>query len=99
METETEENFYNTDKSNSLKIIREAGFNPIGITVMICEETFIFNTDEEAIKAHEYFEKNPVKDVIQGWWYGLVDFELARQKYVLDMYEGIESDAPTIYWL
>lgn len=99
MGIETEENYYNTDKSVSLKTIRDAGFNPIGITVMICEETFIFNTDEEAQKAFEYFEKNPVKDVIQGWWYGLVDFELARQKYVLDMYEGIEADAPTIYWL
>lgn len=90
---------YGTDKSESIEKLRNVGFNPIGITKMICEETFIFNTDEEALKAFEYFEKNPVGEVIQGWWYGIVDFQLARQEYVMNIYEGIEEDAPTIYWI
>ncbi len=90
---------YGTDKSESVEKLRNAGFNPIGITNMLCEETFIFNTDEEAQKAFEYFEKNPVGDVIQGWWYGIVEFEFSRQEYVLCLCDGIEEDAPAIYWL
>jgi len=41
---EMEENpdAYGTPDSELLKEIRDAGFKPIAITVMMCEETFIF---------------------------------------------------------
>ena len=102
---DTSERTYATDKSESLKIIQEAGFNPIGITTMMCEETFIFNTEEEASKAFEYFETNRRANIDKheylpdGWWYGLVDFELYHRKYVWDFYEGVDDDAPKIHWL
>lgn len=83
---------YGTPNSLMLKQVREAGFKPIGITVMICEETFIFKSDEEAQKAAEKF-------LPEGWWYGFGSWDDTRNKYVKDMYNGIEDDAPIVYWL
>ena len=37
-----EHDAYGTPESHLLKKIKEAGFKPIGITVVLCEETFIF---------------------------------------------------------
>ncbi len=96
---------YATDKSDAISIIREAGFNIIGITIMCCEETFIFSTPEEAENAYEYFEENIEQNfsnhryMPDGWWYGLIDFQIERMKYVLDIYDGVDSEAPKIYWL
>ncbi len=42
---------YNTDKSYSIKLLNDAGHFPIGITTMMCEETFIFKLEKEATKA------------------------------------------------
>lgn len=84
----------NYGKPNSvlLKKIREAGFKPIGITVLMCEETFIFKGKAEAQAAWEIFKP-------EGWWYDFGSWEDTRQKYVKDIYGGNEEDAPTIYWL
>ena len=57
---------YGTNKSESLTILRNAGFKPIAVTHMMCEETFVFNTEEEATRAHDEFEHHPKhKHIIQ----------------------------------
>ena len=83
---------YGTPESLLLKEIQKAGFKPIGITVLMCEETFIFKGDAEAKKAAEKF-------LPEGWWYGLSAWHETREEYVKEVYGGDEDLAPTIYWL
>lgn len=82
---------YGNPKSVMLKEIREKGFKPIGITVMLCEETFIFKGKKDAERAWEIFKP-------EGWWYGIGDFIDARKQYLKDMHCDSEDDAPTVYW-
>lgn len=83
---------YGTDKSYWLEEIKAKGFNPVGITVMICEETIIMETKEEIDKAWEIFKP-------EGWWYTIDVWEKTRRKYIKDMYDGKEEDAPMVYCL
>ena len=83
---------YGTDKSTWLEEIKAKGFNPIGITIMACEETIILATKEEVDKAWEIFKP-------EGWWYTVDQWSETRQLYVRDIYNGIESDAPKVYCL
>jgi len=83
---------YGTDRSYFLEQVVKAGFNPIGITVMMCEETFIFATEEETSAAAKKF-------MPEGWWNTVTDWEESRQKYVDDIYQGVEADAPKVYCL
>jgi len=83
---------YGTPNSVMLKKIHEAGFKPIAITVLICEETFIFKDKAQAMAAWEIFKP-------EGWWYDFASWEDTRQEYVKNMYGGNEEDAPTVYWL
>jgi hypothetical protein len=81
---------YATDKSYWLEEIKKAGFNPVGITVMACEETIIMKTQEELDSA--WAEFGP-----EGWWYTEESFVDARKKYVDDCYGGDETKAPKVY--
>ena len=83
---------YGTPNSVLLKKVRDAGFKPIAITVVICEETFIFKGKKEAEDASKMF-------LPEGWWYDFAGWEETRKEYVKKFYEGIEDDAPTVYWL
>jgi hypothetical protein len=83
---------YGTDKSFLLKDICNAGFKPIGITIMICEETFIFETMEECENAAKMF-------LPEGWWYDIESFKKARTEYVKTFYEDDVTKAPKVYWL
>lgn len=85
-------NGYGTPNSVLLKSIREAGFKPIGITVVICEETFIFKGKEEAEAAAKMF-------LPEGWWYDFGSWEDTRKEYVKEFYGGDEEAAPLVYWL
>ena len=80
---------YNTDKSYSLKLLNATGYFPIGITTMMCEETFIFKTEKEADKACE-------SGVLgnEGWFYGKKAFKKALEQYEKDM--GYKNE---IFWL
>ena len=80
---------YNTDKSYSLKLLNDAGHFPIGITTMMCEETFIFNTEKEATKAW----KSGVLGN-DGWFYGKRNFQKDLDKYEKDM--GYKNE---IFWI
>jgi hypothetical protein len=83
---------YGTDRSYWLDSIRAKGFNPIGITVMTCEETIIVETQEEKEAAWEAFKP-------EGWWYTVNEWEETRNWYVNEAYEGVEADAPKVYCL
>lgn len=73
LKLQEEGKIWGTPTSYSLDVIRKHGYNPIAITTIICEETFIFKTDEEASKAYEDLEIN--KGVVDGWWYGEEKFK------------------------
>lgn len=87
---------YGTDKSELLKKVIDAGFKPIAITIMICEETFVFKTNKEATEAYMSISEN------DGWWYGLdgkYPWNQTWKEYVDKHYDGDESKAPKVYWL
>lgn len=63
-----------------IDILREHGFNPIGVTVMACEDTFIFETPEEATAAYELLEVE--KNLVIGWFYGKEAFEEEKLVYL-----------------
>jgi hypothetical protein len=83
---------YGTPNSELLKEICDAGFKPIGITILMCEETFIFKNKFEAVAAAEKF-------LPEGWWYGIDEWIETRKEYVKDMYHDDEDLAPIVYWL
>jgi hypothetical protein len=83
---------YGTDKSYWLQQIKDEGFNPVGITVMTCEETIIMKTQEEIDAAWKIFKP-------EGWWYTVDQWEATREEYVRDCYDGVEADAPRVYCL
>jgi hypothetical protein len=81
---------YGNPNSLLLKEIRKAGFKPIGITCMVCEETFIFKGDDEAKAAFKIFSP-------EGWWYGFGEFIDAYNDYCKKL--GTDEDLyPTVYW-
>ena len=74
----------------SLEIIRSAGFKPIAVTQMMFEDTFVFETDEEATKAYTLLE---IGGEVCGWWYGREEF----LEEVRDYEKG--GVKVLIYWL
>lgn len=87
---------WNTPTSYSIAQLIERGFNPIGITTMLCEETFIFETEDEMKQAHQQCQVE--EGVVDGWWYSRTEFYKARKEYVEKFYNGKESDAPHVFW-
>lgn len=64
---------YGTNTSPSLKILKEHGYEPTAICIIMCEETFVFKTQEEADRGYKEMEQE--KSLVDGWWYGEVAFE------------------------
>lgn len=87
-----EHDAYGTPESVLLKKIIAAGFKPIAITTIICEETFIFKSEAEAEAAAKIF-------LPEGWWYGFGSWDKTREEYVKKFYDGDEECAPMVYWL
>lgn len=81
---------YGTPTSHSLILMREHGFNPIGICWYFGEETFIFETDEEAQKGYALLERELC--IVDGWWHSKADFEE-------DIKENENFKPSEIYWL
>ncbi|MFW5847467.1 MAG: hypothetical protein ACOCVF_00920 [bacterium] len=89
------------DFADDIKRLRKAGFNPIGVTQMYFEDTYVFETKKEAKKAYNYFENRDKrqcsqKEVIIGWWYGKQDFLKEAKKYN-DEADGFSK--LLVYWL
>lgn len=79
---------------DDLEVIRQAGFKPIAVTQMYFEDTFVFETEEEANQAFTVLETSQNK--VCGWWHGREDF--------LKSVKGYEEDAGykvsvLIHWL
>jgi hypothetical protein len=79
-----------------LEVMIAHGYKPLAVTIMICEDTFCFETAEEAERAGFEFETNPVTNelAIQGWWYGKEDFIKAVREY-----QKTANYEMTIIWL
>lgn len=83
---------YGTDESYWLETIKSKGFNPIGITVLMCEESFIMETEEEVDKAWEVFKP-------EGFWYTRKQFEIYQKELADDMYDGDVNNMAKVHWL
>lgn len=73
-------------------LIREYGFRPIAVAQMMHEDTFVFETNEEALRAHLLLEQN--LGLLQGWWYGQYEFEKTVTAYEKQMKVSVR-----IFWL
>lgn len=92
------------DFENNLKFLHKAGFNPIAVTQMYFEDTYVFKTKKEANRAYKQFEKDlqfkknskNKKKRIVGWWYGKKDFLDEVKRYETDNngYSKVK-----VYWL
>lgn len=83
---------------DDLKTIKESGFNPIGVSQIYLEDTFIFETSEEAEHAYRKLERDRDEKFIGkvvGWWHGKEDF--------LEQVEVYEKNNPNlkirVYWI
>lgn len=75
--------------------IKEFGFKPIAYTVMICEDTFVFETSEQAQAAYTQMEEiNKGDDNVQGWYYGWDEF-----LKTLDQYKQTHGYINNVYWI
>jgi hypothetical protein len=78
-----------------LAFIRSNGFTPIGVSVMMFEDTFVFETIEEARQAGNACEvENHTDDRIEAWWYG-------REEVpgIIDDYEKSFKKRPMVFWI
>lgn len=83
---------FSTNTSISLDIMRSNGFNPIAITRMSMEETFVFKSASEADQAYNMLEVG--LSLVSGWWYQEDDFLLEYNSYCED-----NGYSPKIYHL
>jgi hypothetical protein len=85
----------------TLKTLYKYGHYPIGITTMMCENTFIFETENEAIKAHKELESEESiiskEEIVQGWWYSKEEWSDIHKEYIKEMYDNDIEKSPKIY--
>ena len=81
------------DFEKQLKIIVDHGFKPIGVSQIMFEDTFVFETPEEAVEAANTLEFGAMT-VLQGWWYGREHYEEA-----VKLYENENNTKVKTYWL
>ena len=75
-----------------IDLIKSNGFKLIGVSMLYLENTFIFESDEEANNAFNFFEKE--NNLIQGWWYDRNSFLSIKQEYENKMKANIN-----VFWL
>lgn len=68
---------YNTPTSYSIKLLKDAGYKPLAICSYYGEETFFFETAEEAIKAYE--EMEVTKGLVCGWFHIVEEIDELEQ--------------------
>ena len=81
-----------------LEVLKTHGYKPVAVTTMMCENTFVFETQDEADRAYLEFERHPKGEYISGWWHGKEDFlqNLEDYKKEFTLHLGYE---PHIIWL
>ena len=73
-----------SDFKNDIDKLKANGYKLIAVSQMYFEDTFVFETKDEAIKAYHQFErdeKNEWIGEIVGWWYSKEDFEKVVKEY------------------
>ena len=76
--------------SDDIQKIKANGYNPIAVTQLYCEESFVFETVTEAKEAYR-----TVGNEGDGWWYGKDEFIKSVENY-----EQQYTDTKVlIYWL
>lgn len=73
-----------SDFKEDIDKLKSKGFNPIAVTQMYLEDTYVFETNEEATKAYHLFERDENNDWIGemfGWWYGREEFMKTVEEY------------------
>lgn len=80
--------------SDDLNKLRAAGYNPIAVTQLYCEESFVFETTSEALEALLVFNKSE-KECHHGWWYGKEEFVKSVENYE----QQYPDTKVLIYWL
>ena len=83
--------------NNELQQIKAKGFNPIAVTQMMFEDYYIFETEEEAVKAYHTFEvdkKGKWLGKVVGWWSSKEDLNKAVEEY-----ENSTKNKVLVYWL
>lgn len=82
------------DFQEQINIIKSAGFKLIAVSQLYLEDTFVFESPEEANKAYMQLEVcNDAK--VFGWWYGKEDFERTVKEYETE--NGGDSKV-CVYW-
>ena len=66
----------------SINVIKEFGFKPIAVSQMYFEDTFVFETDTEALLAFELL-KEKLGEIV-GWWYGKKRFLYEVEQYEME---------------
>jgi hypothetical protein len=85
-----------SDFQSDIDKLKENGYNPIAVSQIYLENTFVFETSNEANKAYQQFEKSRKEEKIVGWWYGKEDFEKAVKEYET---ENDGYSKVLVYWL
>ena len=73
-----------SDFQNDINKLKANGYNPIAVSQMYFEDTFVFETKEEATMAYRQFERDEEEKwigEIVGWWYSKEDFEKTVKEY------------------
>ena len=73
-----------SDFQDDINELKANGHNPIAVSQMYFEKTFVFETKGESQKAYRQFEMNENEKLIGkivGWWYGKDDFEKTVKEY------------------
>lgn len=72
-------------EKENIKLIISKGYKLIGYTQMYFEETYVFETEEDAIKAYNEFEQTTDGDWIGnivGWWLSLEQYDNNIKEYI-----------------
>ena len=85
------------DFKEQIQIIKDNGFNPIGVSQVYFEDSFIFNTAKEAKLAYNLLEQD--KFLVTGWWYSKKQFEKIVNIYEKDSLEDNDPIKVLIHWL
>jgi hypothetical protein len=76
-----------------IDLLRSKGFAPIAVSQIFFEDTFVFETSEEAHKAFELCECS--NNEIIGFWYGKSEFLAAVEDYE----KNDENYKVRIHWI
>lgn len=81
------------DYKADIELLKEHGHIPIAVSYFMFEKVYAFETEEEAQRAFEQFEKERPAQ-ITGWWYGRDRF----MKSLEDIKQRFDTP-PEVIWL